>query len=100
VVVRRPSGRRRLTLTADDDTTMVATLADGVEVEVLAWRPAGADGPRYRVRCSDPAVEGWLGGANLALAPAVVAVARTSVAVAHRPRIVLPAKRLAASKSK
>jgi hypothetical protein len=40
------------------------TLADGVEVEVLAWRPRGAGGTRYRVRVPDGA-GGWLPADNL-----------------------------------
>jgi hypothetical protein len=39
-------------------------LADGVEVEVLAWRPRDASGTRYRVGVQDGA-GGWLPAANL-----------------------------------
>ncbi len=39
-------------------------LADGVEVEVLAWRPRDASGTRYRVRVQDGA-GGWLPADNL-----------------------------------
>jgi hypothetical protein len=39
-------------------------LNDGVEVEVVAWRPRGATDTRYRVRAGDGAV-GWLAAGNL-----------------------------------
>ena len=35
-------------------------LADGIEVEVLAWRPGGASDTRYRVRASSNGADGWL----------------------------------------
>jgi len=46
-------------------------LADGFEVEVVAWRPRGANETRYRVRAPD-GVDGWLSAENLrkALVPA------------------------------
>lgn len=39
-------------------------LADGIEVEVVAWRPRGATDTRYRVRALDGA-DGWLPAGNL-----------------------------------
>ena len=36
------------------------SLADGAEVEILAWRPPGARGTRYRVRAQQDGHEGWL----------------------------------------
>jgi hypothetical protein len=39
-------------------------LADGIEVEVVAWRPGGASDTRYRVRGPDGA-DGWLPAENL-----------------------------------
>ena len=39
-------------------------LADGVEVEVVAWRPRGATETRYRVRAPQ-GVDGWLLAENL-----------------------------------
>jgi len=50
-----------------DDTGKVLSgvcLADGIEVEVLAWRPRGARDTRYRVRAADGA-DGWLPADNL-----------------------------------
>ena len=41
-----------------------AILADGTEVEVIAWRPRGATNTRYRVR-SPLGVDGWLSAESL-----------------------------------
>jgi len=40
-------------------------LADGVEVEVVAWRPRGAGDALYRVRTPSDGADGWLPAANL-----------------------------------
>ena len=40
-------------------------LQDGAEVEVLAWRPRGSAGPRYRVRNQANGADGWLGANEL-----------------------------------
>jgi hypothetical protein len=39
-------------------------LADGIEVEVVAWRPGGVSDTRYRVRGPHGA-DGWLPAENL-----------------------------------
>ena len=39
-------------------------LADGIEVEVVAWRPSGASDTRYRVRAAQGA-DGWVPAENL-----------------------------------
>jgi len=39
-------------------------LIDGLEVEVVAWRPRGATDTRYRVRAPDGA-DGWVPAGNL-----------------------------------
>jgi hypothetical protein len=51
-------------------------LADGVEVEVIAWRPRGATDTRYRVRRPSDGADGWLACINLrsALVPPPAAV--------------------------
>ena len=41
-----------------------ACLVDGVEVEVVAWRPRGPSDTRYHVRAADGA-DGWLAAGNL-----------------------------------
>ena len=43
----------RVALTDDAGENAVATVADGTEVEILAWRPRGSAGTRYRVRSHD-----------------------------------------------
>ena len=40
-------------------------LPDGAEVEVLAWRPRGSAGTRYRVRNQANGADGWLGADDL-----------------------------------
>ncbi len=40
-------------------------LRDGAEVEVLAWRPRGSAGTRYRVRNQADGADGWLGADEL-----------------------------------
>ena len=52
------------------------SLGDGAEVEILAWRPLGARGTRYRVRAQEDGHEGWL---------AADALRQTAVAVANEP---------------
>ena len=52
-------------LTDDTGKNAVASLADGTEVEIRAWRPAGSDGTRYSVRSIADGVEGWLASGNL-----------------------------------
>ena len=55
---------------ADESGKVLSTvhLADGFEVEVVAWRPRGGD-TRYRIR-TPQGVDGWLPASNLR--PAVV----------------------------
>ena len=40
-------------------------VADGLEVEVIAWRPRGANETRYRVRVPSTGADGWLPADNL-----------------------------------
>src|SRR5437867_4205120 len=49
-----------------------ASLPDGAEVEILAWRPRGPGGARYQVHSTRDGVEGWLSADHLR-APGVVA---------------------------
>jgi hypothetical protein len=46
-------------------TERVARVADGLEVEVIAWRPRGANETRYRVRVLSTGADGWLPADNL-----------------------------------
>jgi hypothetical protein len=63
-------------------------LRDGSEIEVVAWRPRGLDGTRYRIRgCADGA-DGWLAAEELrtTAAPATPDEhAATAPAAAGRP---------------
>ena len=49
----------------DEGTTVIAALPDGTEVMIVAWKPRGATGTRYCVRCTSNDLEGWLAAANL-----------------------------------
>src|SRR4029077_9306480 len=62
-------GSRGAPLTSDDGSTVIGTLPEGAEVDIVAWRPRGAGGTRYRVRSSGASLEGWVGSANLAARP-------------------------------
>lgn len=68
-------------LTDDAGCGSGAMLTDGTEVEIVAWRPRGATGTRYRVQGKDRGVQGWLGGDNLR-APVPVTPPKSPVAVA------------------
>jgi hypothetical protein len=66
VIVTCGNGRAgEVTLTDDDGTSAVATVAGGVEVEILAWRPRRGSETRYRVVSTMGGVEGWLGAKSL-----------------------------------
>jgi hypothetical protein len=52
-----PSARATLT---DDGDRPLASLPEGAEVTVVAWRPGWAGTTRYCVRVSDSDLEGWL----------------------------------------
>jgi hypothetical protein len=61
-------------LTDHAGANVVTRLSDGTEVEILAWRPRGSDGTRYRVRSTCDGLEGWLAVDNLRSTPCAVAV--------------------------
>jgi hypothetical protein len=56
-------------LTDDAGADAQTRLADGTEVEILAWRPRGSRGTRYRVRATRDGREGWLAVENLRSTP-------------------------------
>lgn len=64
-VARSGDGSARVNLMDDGGTTALAELVDGAEVMVVGWRPRGASGTRYCVRCTGDGREGWLAAANL-----------------------------------
>ena len=66
VLVTGPVGTSGLvTLTDKDGTTAMASVAAGVEVEILAWQPFGLGGTRYRVLATKGGAEGWLGAGSV-----------------------------------
>jgi hypothetical protein len=65
LVSARDGGSERVTLTDDTGTSALATVAHGVEVEILAWRPRRGGDTRYRVVCTSGGIEGWLSATNL-----------------------------------
>ena len=52
-------------MTDDQGLPAPASLRDGDEVEILAWRPRGSTGTRYRVRRHADGANGWLAAAEL-----------------------------------
>lgn len=74
--------RGQTALVDDDGRPSRNSLADGTEVEILAWRPLGNRGTRYRVRAHEANCEGWL---------AADALRQTAVPVANEPAPEKPA---------
>ena len=63
--VHHPSdGPYPVAMTDDQGLPAAGALRDGDEVEILAWRPRGSTGTRYRVRHADGA-HGWLAANEL-----------------------------------
>ncbi len=97
VHVQCPSGAGQVALTDALGTTVLAPIAEGLEVEILAWQPSWAGGTRYRVLCKSAGIEGWLGAASLKvtepprLPPA--AVVRPAARAAETPKSAKPARR-------
>lgn len=65
VFVHCPPPAGTVVLTDEWDRVACASLGDGTEVEVRAWRPRGTSGARYHVRALEGAGEGWLGTERL-----------------------------------
>jgi hypothetical protein len=74
-----------VTLTDDAGKTALASVSDGAEVEILGWRPRGADGTRYRVRAARSGLEGWLAATNLRGSPVAVPAAVPAPAAPPTP---------------
>lgn len=95
VFLNCPKGdHRRVTLMDDAGQNTRHSLADGVEVEILAWRPRAPGGARYRVQVmGGDRIEGWLGAADLrpalvpgaAAPPQQAAVSREDAAPRRKP---------------
>jgi len=83
-----PPGARGVPLADDAGGTAPHPLTDGDEVEILAWRPRGAGGPRYRVHAKDGR-EGWIAAEHLRTAaraePTPEASGSPSAAVVEPP---------------
>jgi hypothetical protein len=63
-------GTKGATLTDENGTAAIMTLDEGTVVDIVAWKPRGAGGTRYRIRCAEgDDREGWVGSANLAAIP-------------------------------
>jgi hypothetical protein len=90
VVTCRKNGSDRVTLTDENGTSALATVADGVEVEILAWRPRRGGDTRYRVVSTTGGVEGWLGAASLK--PREPALAPKMATAAPSARLALPTR--------
>jgi hypothetical protein len=67
VFVHCPGNRSGFVTLADDSGKIFSAvhLADGVEVEVVAWRPRVEGAAFYRVRVPPDGADGWLPVANL-----------------------------------
>jgi hypothetical protein len=65
VFVHCAPGDIAVVLTDEAGIPISAGLADGSEVRVLAWRPRGSTGTRYRVRVRRDGADGWLGARQL-----------------------------------
>jgi len=59
------SAERGAVLTDDAGHDTPHRLADGAEVEIVAWRPRGATGTRYRIHSRPDGLEGWLQAGEL-----------------------------------
>ena len=58
------AGSARVTLT-DYAERPLASLSDGAEATIVAWRPGWAGSTRYCVRVTDSGLEGWLPAGDL-----------------------------------
>ena len=77
------SPKGRIVLTDYAGEAPLLSVADGAEVEILAWRPRGPGGARYQVHSIRDCREGWLATENLR---AVRRVATGAAPVAVSPR--------------
>jgi len=82
------TGRERgsdVVLTDDSGTIVVGTIADGTEVEVVAWRPRRGGDTRYRVAPGAGRPEGWLHATSLRPCEVVAAPKRVEVTPPRTP---------------
>ena len=82
-------GPARLTSTEEAGSDAGGTsLADGTEVEILAWRPR-SNGTRYRVRSTRAGLEGWIAAGALRSARSALSSA-PSLTTPPAPRATRP----------
>jgi hypothetical protein len=75
----------KVALTDDGGADAQTGLADGTEVEILAWRPRGFHGTRYRVRATCDGLEGWLAVDNLRNTPSAISAPTAPARAATGP---------------
>ena len=71
-------GSARVMLTDNAGKRPLASLGDGAEVAILAWRPGWAGTTQYRVCATDSGLEGWLPVGNLRSTEAAISSAPTA----------------------
>jgi len=76
------NARDGVVLTDEAGRSMSRRLADGVEVEIVAWRPRGGGGTRYRVHSTAGDADGWVLADELRAARHPVEIAREATAPA------------------
>jgi hypothetical protein len=57
--------QRGVALTDEAGRAVSQRLPDGLEVEIVAWRPRGSGGTRYRVRATAIEADGWVSAAEV-----------------------------------
>ena len=82
LVTARP-GVPVVALSDENGVATGASMGTDKEVEIVAWRPRGPSGPRYRVRNASDGVEGWVDAGSLRPRPVLP--------VAPRPQKLPPA---------
>jgi hypothetical protein len=65
VFINPGDARRPVSLTDEHGVPAATMLSDGDEVEIIAWRPRGSTGTRYRVRRRACGTDGWLAAEEL-----------------------------------
>ena len=94
VFVHCPDDRHGSVVLSDrngKDLRSAVRLADGVEVEVVAWRRSVAGSAHYRVRAASTGADGWLSAVNLRDAP--VPLPPSERPAAHATAVIDPGER-------
>ena len=85
------NARDGVVLTDEAGRSVSLRLADGVEVEIVAWRPRGRGGTRYRIHSTSGDADGWVSADELRAAHQPVEIASReppdpAPSAASRPR--------------